>query len=47
MPELSEANNHASKIDVFPVSHTIISTIGLENGFVCPALDNKIYFMTR
>ena len=28
MPELSKGNNHTSKINVFPVSHTIFFLLG-------------------
>ena len=36
MPEQSEGNDHTSKINVLPMSHTIFFYQGVENGFVCP-----------
>ena len=47
MLEQSEGDNHASKINVFLLSHTIFfSTMGSENRLICPARGNKTYFMT-
>ena len=48
MPEQSKGNNDTSKINVFPVSHTIFFFTGVsENKFVRPARGNKIHFITR
>ena len=48
MPEQNEGDNHMSKINVSPVSHTIFFFTRVpKNEFVCPARVNKIHFMTR
>ena len=36
MPEKSEGNNHTSKINVFPVSHTIFFYSGIKKWILLP-----------